>query len=1551
MATTLSTCLAGMFYFILKPIKTEVMFKKTKMRLTTIMFAFVMLTFHGFSINPFVSNYLINLSEGEEGPGYDDKVPEIVVSGNTVHAAWVQSVATREAYLYYRRSTDLGETWEAPKVILAFKDRGKAIQVENRRLAVDGDVVHICAADYDYDDNGTGRLHYFRSQNGGASFESERIIAATSGGYKSLDRSFIKASNGKVAVAYQGTGDKNGTWLLFSSNGGTTFSDTKLPEESTYVYDLFYDGEQVIVLHGHFSTSYGYITVGKIWVSTSQNGTAFTTSKISETYMKDDVERERCYVIHNYHYSPKITRSGNYIHAVFTGYTEGDVWTTFYARSTNGGNSFEAPVDMEAITPESLQNGSETVAAKNGHVYFLASTTNHDAGNRFYFAYSHDNGNNFTEPRRIMNPDVYHVGKASLPGITIDPTDETGKTLYLTGNWLFTTRSVDGGETFSGSTSLAPFLESNIINMAHSYMNSYMKMDNEGGMHWITQARWRDGNDQDIFYRNVKKQPEPGTSNKAYFVESLAGNRQARELLVVPSSETIQFDSAMTAEAWVKFHPDTEARFSILAKVDGPDLYDNNPSGYHLGFRQDKGAIYVNAGMKTDNDAVVNWSEIDLNDNLWHHIALTYDAKGGLNNFKLYINGLLHKEQTLLGAIIREDGMLMIGSRQMGDGYYRDAKYHLDDVRLWNRALSQEELLENQTRKLTGEEEGLTLFINFDDTFKDISGNGNDGISVYKGTLHESDFNPPVPAFEMYQSGNSVSFNNKTSNATSWLWNFGDDGTSEQGNPKYGYSTPGEYSISLLAKNANSVTAAAGHATIEGIDRVEPATAGAAGIVTVTVFGGGLASEGSTLLLRRNGAEIAGNDLYSPAPGQLAGRFLMNGAELGEYDVVFRKNGAELILEEGFKVVEATLPEPWVSVSGRGMALIGMRQTYAISYGNKGNVDALGVPLNIVISDLPDLKVEFFDFKVEASEYMKTHTPEIVELMDTLYHVVEDYFEPGHHARFYPLFVPILEANSSHSVRIRITSTENFYIEAWTNDPFFEFVDTETKSAAASQDDWPDEKTKLNACIALSAANAASSVAMDALGMVLPVDCVYDFATFAFNPWDAAKPEMNEPSVFNNWGYSLASAAISCIGDLSPIKAIKIGIKIASIVNNMYQGYMAHQDCLNNFDPRYKNRKRVVTVASFDPNEMVGPSGHGDQNYIARYPMMPYTILFENKSEATAPAHIVIITDTLDLSVFDISEFGFSSFGWADTTFSPPGNKLKEFSMDIDMRPELELITRVSGKLDTVTGVIKWEFLSLNPETMDLEEDPFLGFLPPNVTPPEGDGFVSFSVGLKEELWTNDEIRNQATIVFDANEPIITNEYLNTLDMDEPQSRVYPLETTSVSSFMVDWTGTDEGSGIGSYTIYVMENDTLLYPWLTNTTEITAEFIGEVGSTYKFYSIATDNVGHRETTPNDYDTQTTVVVNLEEFERVKEELAVWPNPVKDNLRVTFSHAPCGMYVVELVSATGSVKHSQLYEDRHLQNGISVNVSDYPPGQYVLRVVFGNRVETRKVVVK
>jgi PKD repeat protein len=1258
--------------------------------------------------------------------------------------------------------------------------------------------------------------------------------------------------------------------------------------------------------------------------------------------------------VHGDHYTSKIARSGNNIHVVFTGYTEGSVWTTFYARSTNGGNSFETPVSIGTLSPEELQNGSETVAAKNGKVYWLAATTyptNNNSGNRFYFSYSHDNGTTFSEPHRIMNPDVNHVGKSSLPAIVIDPTDETGKTLFLTGNWLFSTKSVDGGENFSGSTSLAPFLKSNIINMSHSYMNSHMQMDAEGGIHWITQAQWRSGNDQDVFYRNVKAEPEPGTKNKAFFVENPEKSYET-DLVVVPSSASLQFDSALTAEVWVKFNPETKANFSILAKVNGYDGFDNRPEGYHIGFRHNNGAINLNAGLQTDVEGPVHWSEINLNDSLWHHIAFTYDANAGLNNFKLYINGLLHKQTTLIGEIVNEDGMLMLGARNMGNGWYYDAKYYMDDVRLWNRALTQEELLENQTKKLTGEEEGLMLFLNFDDTFKDISGNGNDGIPVYNGKLLESDFNPPLTAFEMYQSGNEVRFNNKTKNTSSWLWNFGDNSTSEQGFPIYSYSKAGEYLVALTAKNATTVTSAVGHITIKGLDRVEPAEAGNIGECLLTVFGGGLNKNMGILLRFDDNTEIMADTLVgSGEDGSLQALFTLNGAATGLWNVVVTNQQSEMVLPKSFKIKQAEgYAQPWVNVSGRGLVLINRWTKFTLTYGNNGDMDALMVPVSFAVPDIEGIEVELadFEFVLPPEAYTYNLVDKLMPYKD--YIITDNLFGKPQKSRLYSLMIPRIKANSSESLHFLIKSPEDYKITSWTGDGWLQYT-TDSGSALKSQhlksgtglvEDDPQKAANLavGSCIleAIAVTTIETSIS------VIPVaGAVYNsfktgYTVGQFDTKDVKKSVVNSSLQAATTFFSYASVV--------PVVGWVTGT-IGGLICGGISAYLAVTDCLS----MAEKEKRVDTAASLDPNEMVGPDGHGEKGWIPRLSEMPYTILFENKAEATAPAHDVFITDTLDLSVFDISKFGFGEFGWGDTIFSPPGREMKAFSMDIDLRPELELIIRVSGKLDTITGIVKWDFLSLNPQSMDLEEDPLIGFLPPNVISPEGEGFVSFSVGLKEELVTGDEIRNQASIVFDANEPIITNEYLNTLDLDAPQSQVYPLEASNDSRFPVDWTGTDKGSGIAGYTIYVLENDTLLYPWLRKTTQISNEFIGEVGSSYKFYSIAIDNVSLMEDFPNGYDAQTTVTVDVEEFERMKETLNVWPNPVKDKLQVTLSHAPCGIYVVELIDASGAVKHSRLYEDIQLQNGISIDVSDCPAGNYILRLVFGNKTEKRKVVVQ
>ena len=49
-------------------------------------------------------------------------------------------------------------------------------------------------------------------------------------------------------------------------------------------------------------------------------------------------------------------------------------------------------------------------------------------------------------------------------------------------------------------------------------------------------------------------------------------------------------------------------------------------------------------------------------------------------------------------------------------------------------------------------------------------------------------------------------------------------------------------------------------------------------------------------------------------------------------------------------------------------------------------------------------------------------------------------------------------------------------------------------------------------------------------------------------------------------------------------------------------------------------------------------------------------------------------------------------------------------------------------------------------------------------------------------------------------------------------------------------------------------------PWLKASAITTADYAGADGHQYGFYSVATDNVGHRQPTPSDAQTTTTVHV-------------------------------------------------------------------------------------------
>ena len=238
--------------------------------------------------------------------------------------------------------------------------------------------------------------------------------------------------------------------------------------------------------------------------------------------------------------------------------------------------------------------------------------------------------------------------------------------------------------------------------------------------------------------------------------------------------------------------------------------------------------------------------------------------------------------------------------------------------------------------------------------------------------------------------------------------------------------------------------------------------------------------------------------------------------------------------------------------------------------------------------------------------------------------------------------------------------------------------------------------------------------------------------------------------------------------------------------------------------------KAAITdvVASWDPNEMRGPQGVGEEHYIGNVQTVNYRILFENKAEAGDAAYRVRISDELDEQVFDVSTVRFG-----ETSHDGVGYNW--------------VMTREGNRLS-------WDIQGIE--------------LPPNVNAPEGEGFVTFSVDLKPGLPDGTVLKNKAEIIFDKNFPIATNEYANTLDLTPPVTTMAETNyITDESAMRVTFSAVDEASGVQSYLLFASE-DGSEYSYCGQSTVPVMDYpvASENGHTYSFFVLAIDNVGNTE---------------------------------------------------------------------------------------------------------
>jgi len=86
-----------------------------------------------------------------------------------------------------------------------------------------------------------------------------------------------------------------------------------------------------------------------------------------------------------------------------------------------------------------------------------------------------------------------------------------------------------------------------------------------------------------------------------------------------------------------------------------------------------------------------------------------------------------------------------------------------------------------------------------------------------------------------------------------------------------------------------------------------------------------------------------------------------------------------------------------------------------------------------------------------------------------------------------------------------------------------------------------------------------------------------------------------------------------------------------------------------------------------------------------------------------------------------------------------------------------------------------------------------------------------------------------------------------TFTISAPASSVNPLPAKGPPTFTVTWSGQDPGGpGISFYDVYYADDGGPFRPFLTSTTATSATFHGQLGQTYAFYSVATDNAGNRQ---------------------------------------------------------------------------------------------------------
>jgi len=555
---------------------------------------------------------------------------------------------------------------------------------------------------------------------------------------------------------------------------------------------------------------------------------------------------------------------------------------------------------------------------------------------------------------------------------------------------------------------------------------------------------------------------------------------------------------------------------------------------------------------------------------------------------------------------------------------------------------------------------------------------------------------------------------------------------------------PTVYSRALRPEEVRAIATSSYAGKTAGMS-ITPAYGGKDGEISVHIKGAGF-GPGATVQLVRNGETgIIGAAVTVATNGtSLDAIFDLHGKTVGLWDVLLTNPITNsIVLPGGFEIQERQAPALWANIVGLGLIRPGRSQQFNLFYGNQGNVDSGGGI--IWISGLP----------TNASVDVRPVLPAVAP--------------PDPRLRTNEAATAVFDLNGQRTIMLmvkRIGPAVPSSVAFSLNIPTFESMDLDTWIYTDPDYEPPLILKDSNECTCICCANPADQSALEEALDIAWQDWPRDnLFSQAFNDQglcigaaanlfgDLAQAGLKPGSALSGWGIVTVNGGTKVYpngrrehnstmlislftGDhwLIDDSAFPQICKMVSVGSNEWSttgcdwqksGYVWAPDNEGPGVPcRLPQRQgplHVDPVGSYDPNNMVGPSGIGTEHFLSDRTPIAYSISFENEATATAPAQEVQVIDTLDPYKVDVGSVQLGEIHFGTNVVRVPSG-MSSFSTTIDLRTNQNLLVAIDCSLDPNAAILSWHFRSLDPETMEPPTDPTAGFLPPNSTPPGGEG-------------------------------------------------------------------------------------------------------------------------------------------------------------------------------------------------------------------------------------